>query len=186
MTHGEIQDLPCRRGDEPKLRIGDRHWLKAEKCKAVMKATKLIVRCLENERVEYNFGVPGEDNVDLLDLLLGSSIRFIMTRREQGAAFTADVYGRSTGKSRGLSRQAPRSGKRRRHRHLGCGKAQEMAGAPVFVPSAQYLHHPQRFCRHGYGCSWRRGWKTGPPGSPRGSGKSGNTRGALLCRRLFH
>ncbi|MHB1094501.1 phosphoketolase family protein [Thiobacillus sp.] len=64
-----------------------------------MKATKLIVQCLENEGVEYIFGVPGKENMDLLDALLGSSIRFVMTRHEQGAAFMADVYGRLTGKA---------------------------------------------------------------------------------------
>jgi acetolactate synthase I/II/III large subunit len=64
-----------------------------------MKASELIVRCLENEGVEYIFGVPGEENMDLLDALLGSSIRFVMTRHEQGAAFMADVYGRLTGKA---------------------------------------------------------------------------------------
>ena len=64
-----------------------------------MKGTELIVKCLENEGVEYIFGVPGEENIDLLDALLGSSIRFVMTRHEQGAAFMADVYGRLTGKA---------------------------------------------------------------------------------------
>ena len=64
-----------------------------------MKATELIVKCLENEGVEYIFGVPGEENMDLLDALLGSSIRFVTTRHEQGAAFMADVYGRLTGKA---------------------------------------------------------------------------------------
>lgn len=64
-----------------------------------MKATELIVKCLENEGVDYIFGVPGEENMALLDALLGSSIRFVMTRHEQGAAFMADVYGRLTGKA---------------------------------------------------------------------------------------
>ena len=64
-----------------------------------MKAAELIVKCLENEGVEYIFGVPGEENMELLDALLGSSIRFVMTRHEQGAAFMADVYGRLTGKA---------------------------------------------------------------------------------------
>jgi acetolactate synthase-1/2/3 large subunit len=64
-----------------------------------MKAAELIVKCLENEKVKYIFGVPGEENMDLLDALHGSSIRFIMTRHEQGAAFMADVYGRLTGKA---------------------------------------------------------------------------------------
>ncbi len=64
-----------------------------------MNAAELIVACLENERVRYVFGLPGEENLDLLDALLASSIRFIMTRHEQGAAFMADVYGRLTGRA---------------------------------------------------------------------------------------
>jgi acetolactate synthase-1/2/3 large subunit len=64
-----------------------------------VKATELIVKCLENEGVDYIFGVPGEENMDLLDALLGSSIRVVVTRHEQGAAFMADVYGRLTGKA---------------------------------------------------------------------------------------
>src|ERR1039457_4311226 len=66
---------------------------------ATVKASELIVKCLENEGVEYIFGVPGEENMDLLDALLGSSIRFVLTRHEQGAAFMADVYGRLTGQA---------------------------------------------------------------------------------------
>src|SRR6476659_6636779 len=64
-----------------------------------MKAAELFVKCLENEGVEYIFGVPGEENVDILDSLLESPIRFITTRHEQGAAFMADVPGRLTGKA---------------------------------------------------------------------------------------
>ena len=64
-----------------------------------MKAAELFVKCLENEGVEFIFGVPGEENVDIMDALLDSSIRFITTRHEQGAAFMADVYGRLTGKA---------------------------------------------------------------------------------------
>ena len=64
-----------------------------------MKASELFVRCLENEGVEYIFGIPGEENIDVMDALLGSSIRFVTTRHEQGAAFMADVYGRLTGKA---------------------------------------------------------------------------------------
>ena len=63
-----------------------------------MKASELFVKCLENERVEYIFGIPGEENIDVMDALLGSSeLQFITTRHEQGAAFMADVYGRLTG-----------------------------------------------------------------------------------------
>jgi len=64
-----------------------------------MKAAELFVKCLENEGVEYIFGVPGEENVDIMDALIESPIKFITTRHEQGAAFMADVYGRLTGKA---------------------------------------------------------------------------------------
>ncbi|MEJ2398623.1 MAG: acetolactate synthase large subunit [Gammaproteobacteria bacterium] len=57
------------------------------------------MRCLENEGVEYIFGIPGEENLDVMDALLDSSIQFITVRHEQGAAFMADVYGRLTGKA---------------------------------------------------------------------------------------
>ncbi len=63
-----------------------------------MKAADLFVKCLENEEVEYIFGIPGEENLDLMNALLDSDIKFITTRHEQGAAFMADVYGRLTGK----------------------------------------------------------------------------------------
>jgi len=61
-----------------------------------MKAAELFLRCLENEGVEYIFGIPGEENLDVMDALVDSPIRFITVRHEQGAAFMADVYGRLT------------------------------------------------------------------------------------------
>ncbi len=64
-----------------------------------MKAAELFIKCLENEGVEYIFGIPGEENLDVMDALLDSSIRFITVRHEQGAAFMAGVYGRLTGKA---------------------------------------------------------------------------------------
>ena len=64
-----------------------------------MKAAELFVRCLENEDVDYIFGIPGEENIDMMDVLLDSPIRFITARHEQGAAFMADVYGRLTGRA---------------------------------------------------------------------------------------
>ena len=64
-----------------------------------MTAAELFVRCLENEGVEYIFGIPGEENIDIMDALLDSPIKFITTRHEQGAAFMADVYGRLTGRA---------------------------------------------------------------------------------------
>src|SRR2546422_647849 len=65
-----------------------------------MTTAELLVRCLENEGVDYAFGVPGEETLALLDALLDSKIRFLQTRHEQGAAFMADVQGRLSGKAR--------------------------------------------------------------------------------------
>jgi acetolactate synthase I/II/III large subunit len=64
-----------------------------------MNTADLLVRCLENEGVEYVFGLPGEENLHVLQAISRSSIQFITTRHEQGAAFMADVYGRLTGKA---------------------------------------------------------------------------------------
>jgi acetolactate synthase-1/2/3 large subunit len=65
-----------------------------------MKASDLFIRALENEGVEYIFGIPGEENLDLLESLRKSKkIRLILTRHEQGAAFMAATYGRLTGKA---------------------------------------------------------------------------------------
>jgi acetolactate synthase I/II/III large subunit len=64
-----------------------------------IKASDLLVKALENEGVEYIFGVPGEENLDFLDSLRGSSIRLVLTRHEQGAGFMAATYGRLTGKA---------------------------------------------------------------------------------------
>ncbi len=64
-----------------------------------MNAAELLVRCLENEGVEYVFGIPGEENIHIMDALAQSRIRFVITRHEQGAAFMADVYGRLTGRA---------------------------------------------------------------------------------------
>jgi len=64
-----------------------------------MKASELLVRCLENEGVEYVFGIPGEEVLDIMDSLSRSRIKFVLTRHEQGAALMANVYGRLTGKA---------------------------------------------------------------------------------------
>jgi acetolactate synthase-1/2/3 large subunit len=53
---------------------------------------------LENEGVERVFGVPGEENLDVVESLRNSKIKLILTRHEQGAAFMAATYGRLTGK----------------------------------------------------------------------------------------
>jgi acetolactate synthase-1/2/3 large subunit len=57
---------------------------------------QLLVECLEHEGVEYIFGLPGEENLQIIDALRDSSIRFILVRSEQGASFMADIYGRLT------------------------------------------------------------------------------------------
>jgi acetolactate synthase-1/2/3 large subunit len=67
-----------------------------------MKASDLLVQCLETEGIEYIFGVPGEENADfMISLEKSKKIRFILTRHEQGAAFMAEVYGRLTGNPAG-------------------------------------------------------------------------------------
>ena len=63
-----------------------------------MKASELFVKALENEGVEYIFGIPGEENLDFLDSLRHSKIKLIITRHEQSAGFMAATYGRLTGK----------------------------------------------------------------------------------------
>ena len=64
-----------------------------------MKASDLFVAALEKEGVEYVFGIPGEENLDLLNSLKDSTIRLILTRHEQAAGFMAATYGRLTGKT---------------------------------------------------------------------------------------
>ena len=66
---------------------------------STIKASDLLVKALENEGVEYIFGVPGEENLDFLESLRTSSIRLILTRHEQAAGFMAATYGRLTGKA---------------------------------------------------------------------------------------
>jgi acetolactate synthase-1/2/3 large subunit len=63
-----------------------------------MKASELLIKCLEAEGVRYIFGIPGEETSDLMISLLDSKIEFILVRHEQGAAFMADMYGRLTQK----------------------------------------------------------------------------------------
>jgi acetolactate synthase I/II/III large subunit len=62
-----------------------------------MKAAGLLVDCLENEGVRFAFGIPGEENLELMDALHDSSIRFVLTRHEEAAAFMANIHGRLTG-----------------------------------------------------------------------------------------
>jgi len=66
---------------------------------STQKASDLFVRCLEAEGVTHIFGVPGEENADLMISLMDSDIEFVLCRHEQAAAFIADIYGRLTGKA---------------------------------------------------------------------------------------
>ncbi|MFB9052140.1 acetolactate synthase large subunit [Formosa undariae] len=64
-----------------------------------MKASDVFIKALEHEGVEYIFGLPGEENLDILESIRKSKqIKFILTRHEQGAGFMAATYGRLTGK----------------------------------------------------------------------------------------
>ncbi len=76
-----------------------------------MNAAELFVRCLQAEGVEYIFGVPGEENADIMMAIEAAGMPFVLTRHEQGAAFMGDVYGRLTGKAaRGARGGAGRGG----------------------------------------------------------------------------
>src|ERR1700694_500500 len=65
---------------------------------SMTKGSDLLVAALENEGVDRIFGVPGEENLDVVESLRNSSIKLILTRHEQGAAFMAATYGRLTGR----------------------------------------------------------------------------------------
>src|SRR5579862_7722620 len=60
---------------------------------------QLIVRCLENEGVTHVFGIPGEENIHLVQALSSSPIRYVLVRHEQAASFMAEIYGRLTGRA---------------------------------------------------------------------------------------
>jgi acetolactate synthase I/II/III large subunit len=64
-----------------------------------MNGAQLLVAALENEGVKRIFGVPGEENLDLLEALRRSSIELVLTRHEQAAAFMAATHGRLTGEA---------------------------------------------------------------------------------------
>ena len=60
---------------------------------------QLMVRCLESEGVTHVFGIPGEENIHLVEALSRSTIRYVLVRHEQGASFMAETYGRLTGRA---------------------------------------------------------------------------------------
>ena len=63
-----------------------------------MNGAELLVSALENEGVRQIFGVPGEENLDVVEALRRSEIELVLTRHEQAAAFMAATHGRLTGK----------------------------------------------------------------------------------------
>ena len=74
--------------------------LKKEEENQTVTVAEMFVKALEHEGVEYAFGIPGEENLDVVDAMCRSEkIQVVLTRHEQGAAFMADVYGRLTGKA---------------------------------------------------------------------------------------
>src|ERR1700758_1774181 len=64
----------------------------------MVKASDLLIAALENEGVARIFGIPGEENLDVVESLRNSSIELVLTRHEQAAAFMAATQGRLTGK----------------------------------------------------------------------------------------
>jgi len=64
-----------------------------------LNVAEILVKGLEQEGVKYIYGIPGEENLDIMNALKHSNIEFVTVRHEQGAAFMADVYGRLTGKA---------------------------------------------------------------------------------------
>ncbi len=98
-----------------------------------MLASKLLVECLENEEVEYIFGLPGEENLDFLDSLRDSNIKLILTRHEQGAGFMAAAYARLTGKvGVALATLGPGA-----TNFLTCSSYAQLAGIPVLFITGQ-------------------------------------------------
>src|ERR1700723_2689074 len=65
----------------------------------LMNGAELLVSALENEGVEQVFGIPGEENLDIVEALRHSRIKLILTRHEQAAAFMAATHGRLTGRA---------------------------------------------------------------------------------------
>ncbi|MDP9094751.1 MAG: acetolactate synthase large subunit [Actinomycetota bacterium] len=100
-------------------------------------AAQLLVRTLENEGVAFVFGIPGEENIRFTRALDASSIRYILTRHEQGAAFMAEMYGRVTGRAGVVSATL---GPGAINLQLGVADAQTNS-TPLVAISAQVGHH---------------------------------------------
>ena len=68
-------------------------------CVSARKASDVFVECLEAEGVQYVFGIPGEETLDLNESLSDSTVQFVAVRHEQGGGYMADAYGRLTGRA---------------------------------------------------------------------------------------
>jgi acetolactate synthase I/II/III large subunit len=64
----------------------------------MVKGSDLLVAALENESVDQIFGIPGEENLDVVESIRKSSMQLVISQHEQAAAFVAATYGRLTGK----------------------------------------------------------------------------------------
>src|SRR5215831_17221633 len=69
----------------------------AEEQGSRMNGAELLVAALKNEGVKQIFGLPGEENLVMVEALRRSSIKLVVTRHEQAAAFMAATHGRLTG-----------------------------------------------------------------------------------------
>src|ERR1700740_763104 len=97
---GRASIQPERASPAPPCRLSQASRTKRSEPPRMTKASDLFIQCLEEEGVEYIFGVPGEENLDMLDSLSRSTqIKLILTRPQQGAGFMAATYGRHTGKT---------------------------------------------------------------------------------------
>ena len=84
------------------------------------KGSDLLVAALENEGVDRIFGIPGEENLDVVESLRSSSIELVLTRHEQAAAFMAATHGRLTGRAGGLHLDARAGSPELLHRRRLC------------------------------------------------------------------
>ena len=97
-----------------------------------MKSSDLFVAALENEGVDRIFGIPGEENLDVVESIRKSSIKLVLTRHEQAAAFMAATYGRLTGTAWGL------------HHDAGSGCAESLHGRGIRVARRNADDHDNR------------------------------------------
>lgn len=111
-----------------------------------LSTAEVLVECLKAEGVKVVFGIPGEENLDLMFALKHSDIRFIPTRHEQGAAFMADVYGRLTGHA-GVCLATPGPGAT----NLVTGVADAfLDGAPLVAITGQVSSEQMQLTSHQY------------------------------------